>query len=340
MIASRLVDVEALNELARANLRARGRLAEDEVTLGNRDFTAGDEVIALRNAYDIGVLNGTRLRITRIDTPDNVLRCSDDSGRPIDVPFSFAADGYVAHSYATTIHKAPGATVQRAFILVDDSMANERLYTALSRATDRTDLFVDAVGAVEHETTYQSPPCRPRSDCETSLAARLASRSRSTPIQRGELRVVGGNPQSCVLPSWEQRGRRIRGRAQPVCARVYRSTSCSPRLHDSALWGFEAPQHAVEREASVDRGLTPGLWRAVTLARGDVSTGGGRESTRTLASRRAGGPHAAVDDGLGRQRHDRRAPPLAGTGPGAIWALRDLALLYRSEIAYSAGSAG
>jgi hypothetical protein len=50
-----------------------------------------------------------------------------------------------------TIHKAQGATVRRAFLLTDDAMANEQLYTALSRARARTDLFVDVRDAAEYE---------------------------------------------------------------------------------------------------------------------------------------------------------------------------------------------
>ncbi len=157
MIAARAADVEALNRLARVELQSRGWLAADEVSLGGRDFATGDEVIALRNAYDIGVLNGTRLRITEADVPREWLRCSADDGRVVDLPFAYVVEGNLAHGYAVTIHKAQGMTVDRAFVLTDDAMANEHLYTALSRATIRTDLFVDTFQDAVQEAHAPSP---------------------------------------------------------------------------------------------------------------------------------------------------------------------------------------
>lgn len=151
MIAARLSDVEALNGPARTALQARGGLASDELILGDRAFCEGDEVIALRNAYDIGVLNGARLRVMRVDRADEMLRCRDQRGREFEVPFSYAVEGHLAHGYAITIHKAQGATVSRAFVLADDAMTNEQLYTALSRATMRTDVYLD-VGDRDAET--------------------------------------------------------------------------------------------------------------------------------------------------------------------------------------------
>jgi ATP-dependent exoDNAse (exonuclease V) alpha subunit len=151
MIAMRLSDIEALNRLARAGLQAQGHLPGNEVTLGDRAFATGDEVIALRNDYDIGLLNGTRLGIVGVEPSREALRCTDGNGRNIAVPYTYVTDGHLAHGYAITIHKAQGATIERAYVLADDAMATKHLYTALSRATDRTDLYVDSGHSVEHE---------------------------------------------------------------------------------------------------------------------------------------------------------------------------------------------
>ena len=67
MVAGRLADVDDLNTRARSVLRARGRLGPDRVVLAGRGFAEGDDVIALRNDYRLGLLNGTRAAIDRVD---------------------------------------------------------------------------------------------------------------------------------------------------------------------------------------------------------------------------------------------------------------------------------
>jgi hypothetical protein len=50
----------------------------------------------------------------------------------------------VAHGYATTIHKAQGATVDQAFLLGSDNLYREAGYTGLSRARQGTNLYLVA----------------------------------------------------------------------------------------------------------------------------------------------------------------------------------------------------
>lgn len=58
------------------------------------------------------------------------------------VPFAYAAAGSLTHGYATTIHKAQGATVDRCFVLADETLTREHAYTALSRGRHTNELFV------------------------------------------------------------------------------------------------------------------------------------------------------------------------------------------------------
>jgi hypothetical protein len=62
--------------------------------------------------------------------------------RSLAIPFSYIAEGNLTHGYAMTIHKAQGATADRAFLLADDTMAREHLYTAMSRGVTRNDLYL------------------------------------------------------------------------------------------------------------------------------------------------------------------------------------------------------
>src|SRR3546814_5637987 len=69
---------------------------------------------------------------------------STASGQRLDVPFAYAEAGHLTHGYATTVHKAQGATVDRCFVLVDETMTREHAYTALSRGRHGNELFIVA----------------------------------------------------------------------------------------------------------------------------------------------------------------------------------------------------
>ncbi|MGQ0432371.1 MAG: MobF family relaxase, partial [Microthrixaceae bacterium] len=144
MVAARLNDVDDLNGMARHILQDEGYLDPDRITLAGRPFAEGDDVLALRNDYQLGLLNGTRAVIERIDTDQQHLMVLTDNDERLAIPFTYAEAGHLAHGYATTIHKAQGATVDRCFVLLDDT-TREHAYTALSRGRHGNDLFV--VGA-------------------------------------------------------------------------------------------------------------------------------------------------------------------------------------------------
>src|SRR3546814_17428193 len=66
------------------------------------------------------------------------------TGERLTVPFAYAEAGHLTHGYATTVHKAQGATVDRCFVLVDETMTREHAYTALSRGRHGNELFIVA----------------------------------------------------------------------------------------------------------------------------------------------------------------------------------------------------
>ena len=69
MVAARLADVDDLNRRARHMLRDEDYLGDDQVVLGGRPFAEGDKVLALRNDYRLGMLNGTRADRLNGSTP-------------------------------------------------------------------------------------------------------------------------------------------------------------------------------------------------------------------------------------------------------------------------------
>ena len=144
MLAARLTDVDDLNQLARERLQAAGRLGPDEATFAGRPFAVCDQVLALRNDYRIGVLNGTRATLDTIDTEHGELGLVTDDGRRIEVPTGYAEAGLLTHAYAVTIHKAQGITVDHALVLADDTLPREHAYTAMSRGSSTNEIYVAA----------------------------------------------------------------------------------------------------------------------------------------------------------------------------------------------------
>ena len=145
MVAARLADVDDLNRRARHALRDEGYLGDDQVVLAGRGFADGDDVLALRNDYQLGLLNGTRAIVERIDTtrhaadprhrrPASSWPSRSRTPRPATSP--------TATPPPSTRPKAPPSTAASSSL--DDTTTREHAYTALSRGRHGNDLFVVA----------------------------------------------------------------------------------------------------------------------------------------------------------------------------------------------------
>ena len=65
-----------------------------------------------------------------------------DDGTTVTIPFTYASAEHLTHGYAMTIHKAEGATVAVALVLVDETMTREQLYTGLSRGQQQNVIHI------------------------------------------------------------------------------------------------------------------------------------------------------------------------------------------------------
>jgi Ti-type conjugative transfer relaxase TraA len=139
MLAVNRRDIVALNDDARAALRRHELLGPDVVVIGEAGLAIGDQVVCLRNNRALGVLNGTKGTVESADHKGVTL--DTEQGRRL-LPATYVEDGHLAHGYAVTVHKAQGATVDRAFVLATDSLTREAGYVAMSRARSGTELFV------------------------------------------------------------------------------------------------------------------------------------------------------------------------------------------------------
>ena len=182
MLASRRSQVDALNRLARQQMEAAGLLGQNRLAIGGRDFAAGDDVIAGRNDYRIGLLNGTRGTVAAVDRTRREVTVDTSEGRTITVPHHYLAAGHLTHGYATTVHKAQGATVDIGLLLIDDQTYREAAYTGLSRgrAANRVYSISDDPDAIEAHGVAVNPVdelATLRQALARTAAQQMASRS-------------------------------------------------------------------------------------------------------------------------------------------------------------------
>ena len=178
MAAAHLRAVDDLNRRARVILRQDGQIGPDVIRANGRDYAVGDEITALRNDYNLGVLNGTHGTIHGIDLDRRLLVVDTDHDGRTEIPFAYVTAGDLTHGYATTIRKAQGATVDRCFVLVEEQTSREHAYTAMSRGRLSNDLYVEGTTARPDECHAHelSPDAieRLRRQLRRSIGQRLA----------------------------------------------------------------------------------------------------------------------------------------------------------------------
>ncbi len=138
MYALRRADVEDLNLRARQLLQDRGVIGADQLTVAGRSFATGDQIMCLRNDRRLGIRNGTVATIAEVHPNRGEVVLSDGTLLPAD----YLESEHLGHAYAATIHKAQGVTVDRALVLGSDALYREAGYVGLSRARQRSDLYL------------------------------------------------------------------------------------------------------------------------------------------------------------------------------------------------------
>ena len=146
MIALRRRDVAELNALARTLMDTHGRLGRERLAMGGAEYAEGDRIVCLRNSEALGVKNGTRGTVERIDPKNGAILVASDRGDRVELPATYLRGRNVRHAYAITGHAGQGVTVERAFVLgIGGTRLQEWGYVALSRARHETRLYVTAV---------------------------------------------------------------------------------------------------------------------------------------------------------------------------------------------------
>jgi conjugative relaxase-like TrwC/TraI family protein len=186
MIALRRRDVAQLNALARGLMDSHGLLGRERLLLAEKEFAAGDRIVCLRNSDRLGVKNGTRGTVERVDREQRLLTVATDRGDLVTLTSSYLEAGHVRHAYALTGHAGQGVTVDRAFVLGSgEARLQEWGYVALSRAREATRLYVTGSPPDReshfHELDDRDPVTRLASALEESSIERLAIDQRPLP---------------------------------------------------------------------------------------------------------------------------------------------------------------
>jgi conjugative relaxase-like TrwC/TraI family protein len=153
MVAARRSDVAALNAEARARMTEAGRLHGDPLEVDGRAFREGDVVMTTRNNTSLGVDNGTLAEVTAIDQDSRTVTLMTHDGARVTLPRAYVDAGHLTHAYAVTGHKSQGMTVDRTFVLVDETLYREWGYTAMSRGRTENRLYVVAGADLDREDT-------------------------------------------------------------------------------------------------------------------------------------------------------------------------------------------
>ncbi len=136
-------DVRLLNELAREKLVQRGMVGDGfafRTEDGARRFDVGDRIVFLKNEGTLGVKNGMLATVVEASKGRIVAEVGEGEGRrQVVVEERFYRN--VDHGYATTVHKAQGATVDDVKVLASPSLDRHLTYVALTRHRDAAQLY-------------------------------------------------------------------------------------------------------------------------------------------------------------------------------------------------------
>ena len=141
-------ELERLNARAQERRAAAGELGQGRAKLPHRpyDLASDDEVMLtgqLRPPGGERVENGTRGTVLQVDDRDDRVVMRTEEPEPRDVEFSTREFSDVRLAYAQHVYKAQGLTSDRSLVLLGGWQTDrERAYVALSRARERTDVYV------------------------------------------------------------------------------------------------------------------------------------------------------------------------------------------------------
>lgn len=188
LLAYRNSDAKAMNSQIRALRRGDGELAEG-ILIHGQEFAPGDRILFRRNdrrqvrslesGAPVAVQNGTLGTVSKVEP--NHMEVELDSGT--EVVFDPAVYRDVVHGYAVTLHKAQGATVDRAYVLADRHLEANGFVTAATRQRRDLQIYVpksqvESVTALKEAIQEWAKPDLIREHVEVVESKRKSGRGR------------------------------------------------------------------------------------------------------------------------------------------------------------------
>ena len=174
----------------------------------------------LRYGPDEWVRNGDRWTVNA-GTSDEMYLTNTDTGDRLALPAEYIDDGNVTVNYASTIHRAQGATVDEAHVIIGDRTNNRQLYVAATRGRRANHIHVRPP-AFDHE--QHGPNIRSRRT-KTMMYVRVGRRA-TTPGRH--------NRSARPAPTPPERGRRQpigSGRGRVDTSRTAAGSAAKPTPH-------------------------------------------------------------------------------------------------------------
>jgi conjugative relaxase-like TrwC/TraI family protein len=351
-----------LNALGRARMADAGRLSGPELVVGavpsqdlaERAYSAGDEVVCLRNrrrlAGDpsgIGVRNGTRAVVLSAEPADDSLAVLTTDQRVLRLPGSYVRT-HTDLGYALTVHRSQGKTLGQAarssrtevaledircrgvaHVYGADGLSAEAALVATSRATDATWLY--ATTAPEPEPEQEVDP-EPRAVAQAAAAS--WSRAAASPMATAELERAGfiARLSERSSPSELARRRAVLAEAlgpgptaDPVGAREAAERRFADAVLDvddarlvlEATARFGKSESRAEDELAARRGRASlaGAEQAATVAGAEADAAVATMRARRGVDVRAGREELEIVDAALARHHRRRLAELSADPP-------------------------
>jgi ATP-dependent exoDNAse (exonuclease V) alpha subunit len=100
---------------------------------GNKEFSKKDQIYFLRNDNALGVKNGTLGEVVSINKRGDIEVNIKGGEKDKKVSFNIENYNHIDHGYASTVHKAQGVTVDRAYVMASKGYNKHIAYVAMSR---------------------------------------------------------------------------------------------------------------------------------------------------------------------------------------------------------------
>ena len=204
--------VDALALRARAVRVAAGEVEPGGVAVGAQVAGVGDEVVTTNNdrrlvtSCGAWVRNGDRWVVTQRRRDGSLVVDHADGRGVVVLPGDYVAE-HVALSYAVTVHKAQGLTVDRGVVVVDEAASAELVYVAMTRGRLENQACVVVEIGDEHGWRRPPTPAQALADAMGRSGAELSA----TEVLRSELER--SEDLAVLVPALAQARRHVNGGA-------------------------------------------------------------------------------------------------------------------------------